>query len=349
MDQQEPYFIPLPSNNELISLQIELDEYITAIAWLNNKNLAVGTAAGTLYFLDIETEKVLHKIKAHNGSVQSISTNSQNLIATGGQDGLAKIFEWGNTNPIAQLKMNAEWIEKVVYSPDGLWLLVVAGNQFSLSKADGSLVYKSIIHESTISDICWRADSQQFSSACYSAVRFFNVDSAIEIDTLLWKNSMLSISWSPNNKFLCSGTQDSRIHFWQLPYKKGNDFEMSGYRGKVRNLSWDSKSNFMASNCWNEVIVWPFHKGKAPKGKKPIMLSHSTERVTTLNFQNFSTVLAVGNKTGMLCFYDPTTGNDYLAAVQLNGEITSLNWAPNDTYLSVGTANGFLYIVKDLS
>ncbi|TAF44512.1 MAG: hypothetical protein EAZ64_06445 [Sphingobacteriales bacterium] len=87
MKQQEPYFIPLPSNTELISLQIELDEYITAIAWLNNKNLAVGTAAGTLYFLDIETVKVLHKIKAHNGSVQSISTNNQNLIVTGGKMG----------------------------------------------------------------------------------------------------------------------------------------------------------------------------------------------------------------------------------------------------------------------
>lgn len=349
MESEEPYFLPLQSNDNLINIQIELDEYVTGICWLNNKHLAASTAAGTLYFIDIEIEKVLHKIKAHKGPIQSISSNLKNFVATGGQDGFFKIFEWGNITPICETKLYTDWIEKVAYSPNGEKLLVVAGNKFSLYQTNGELVYQSIEHESTISDICWKSDSQQFASACYSAVRFFDVEQANAQNTLEWKNSMISISWSPNANFLCSGTQDSRIHFWPLPYKKGSDFEMSGYRGKVRNLSWDSTSNYVASNCWNEVIVWPFHKNKPPLGKKPIMLAQSMERITTLKFQNNSTVLAVGDKVGTLVFYDPITGEEYLAAVQLNSEITHLEWAPNDNFLAVGTANGGLHIINDIS
>lgn len=348
MTTKEISYPPLASEDELIRLQLTLDEYVTGIGWLGKDKLAAGTASGSLYFIEIPSGNIIRKIEAHSGSVQSLSTNGTDLIATGGQDGMVHIYEWASGQPVAEVEMNADWIETVEYSPDGNFLLAVAGTGFSLLKARGELVYDFPKHESTVSGVCWRADSKQFASACYSAVRFFDVRYKVPQQTLKWQNSMISISWSPDFKFICSGTQDSRIHFWPLPYKEGSDFEMTGYRGKVRNLSWDAKARFNASNSWNEVILWPFN-GTAPMGKRPVTLSHAAERITAILFQKNTTVLAVGDKGGLLVFYDPLSGEDHLAAVQLKSEIVQVAWAENDEYLAAGTADGTLYVLDSIS
>lgn len=336
------------SEDQLIEFQLHLNEYITGIAWLGTDWVAASTAAGTLYMIDIPSAKILLEIQAHETPVQSLSSNGSDLIATSGQDGCVKIFKWGTAEPLKELEQDFDWIEKVEYSPDGNWLLVVAGTEFRLYKGTGELVFVFDQHESTVSNVCWRPDSKFFASACYSAVRFFDVRYKVPKQTLRWKNSMLSLSWSPDFKFLCSGTQDSRIHFWPLPYKEGTDFEMSGYRGKVKSLSWDSKSKFVASNCWSEIVLWPFD-GKAPLGKEPIVLTHSQARITSLCFHNNSTLLATGDKEGLLAFYEPIIVQEYLAAVKLDSEVVELAWNKDGSYLAAGTSNGSLYIVQSVS
>lgn len=329
----------------LIQFTLILDEFVTGIGLLKDGLTVASTAPGSLYLIDSLSEVIVNKFKAHGTAIQSLSTNGQNLIATGGQDGILKVFELGTEIPITVLETDAEWVEKVEYSPDGKYLICVAGTELLLMNERGKLIYKFTDHESTVSATCWRADSKQFASACYSAVRFFDVRYKVPIQTLKWQNSMISLSWSPDFKFLCAGTQDSRIHFWPLPFKTGKDFEMTGYKGKVKNLSWDHKANVIASNCWNEMVVWPF-AGKAPLGKSPTTLTLSKDRITSLAFEPEGPFLAAGDKSGLVGLYDPSIADDYLTAVQLDSEVVQIMWLRRRGKLVAATAQGLLYGLK---
>ncbi|MGF7079625.1 WD40 repeat domain-containing protein [Mucilaginibacter sp. UYCu711] len=333
------------TDSSLIIFKIPLDEFVTGIGMLAGGIVAAGTAAGSLYLVESSSGNILSKFNAHHAPIQSLSTNGQNLIATGGQDGMLKIFERNSETPLMIVETDAEWVEKVEYSPDGKFLIGVAGPDLLLMNERGELIYQFTDHESTVSATCWRGDSKQFASACYSAVRFFDVRYQVPLQTLKWQNSMISLSWSPDFKFLCAGTQDSRIHFWPLPFKNGKDFEMSGYKGKVKTLSWEHEAKMIASNCGNEMVVWPF-AGKAPLGQKPTTLTLSENRITALAFQPIGKILAAGDKRGLLGWFDPVIADEYLTAVQLDSEVVQILWSGEKGQLLAATAQGFLYGLK---
>ena len=324
-----------------------LDDYIIGINWNYKSNLvAVLTSTGRFAIFNHSAKAKQYAIKAHAiGAIRLGISPTENKAVTTGQDGLAKLWNLENGQLINEVRMNALWVEHITWSPNGNYYAIGAGNAIKVFNNKGALIQEYNLHESTVSGIEWRSDSQAFATACYGGVRLFEIEQEIPFQFLEWKNSMLSLSWSLDDKFICCGTQDSRVHFFPIPYSQGSDFEMSGYRGKVKILEWSFDSKYFLTNCWDEMVVWEV-SGVAPMGQQPIILLGHKAKITSAKFQSNNAVLASGDETGLLLFYDLTISDKAITGVNLETEISALNWSNDNNFLAIGTANGEVIIME---
>src|SRR5436853_350788 len=99
--------------------------------------------------------------------------------------------------------------------------------------------------KSTIADLAWCCDGRIFTTATYGGLTNWSVESDAPRHHFEHDGSCLAIAWSPDEKYLAAGNQDATLHFWRRPV--GDDAQMWGYLSKVRELSWDRTSRFLAT------------------------------------------------------------------------------------------------------
>ncbi len=320
----------------------QADDYVVGLGWSpGGEVLHVLSSAGTLHLLEAATGEVRLAEKAHPAGALCLSSSpAAAVVATGGMDGHLQLRDGLSGRLLATHRLGTAWVELVQWSPDGLYLAVSAGKCLRIYNLAGEELGRYCDHESTVSALSWRSDSQALATGCYSAVRLFELVRPQEpYETLLWKNSLISLAWSPNGRFVAAGTQDARIHFWPLPYVPQTDLEMSGYASKVKELSWDGSGTFLASNCHNEIILWDV-SGDGPAGTRPRVLRGHHGKISRLAFQQEGEVLASGDDIGELLLWAPQKSASPLAVESFAKEISALQWSPDQSKLAVGTAAG---------
>ena len=121
----------------------------------------------------------------------------------------------------------------------------------------------------------------------------------------------------------------------------GDDLEMSGYPTKVRELSWDATSRYLATGGGQEVTVWDC-SGRGPVGTKPITLSGHQDFLSVVRFQHRGKLLASGGADGLVYVWQlrGILRSRALHKGALTAGITSLVWSPNDQYIAVGDESG---------
>jgi WD40 repeat protein len=332
--------------NELEVWRDHADDYVQGLHWTNDTNwLCVPTSSGQLLLVNTYEGVITHKIQAHpNGILSSDISTFSDRMATGGQDGLVKIWDVKSGSFVRELKGGALWTEHVKWSPNGQYLATASGRFLNIWSVDGDLILSAGDHESTISAVSWRSDSETIATTCYGSVRFFSISKKINYETLFWQNSMISLAWSNDQKFIVAGTQDARVHFWPLPYLAEQDLEMSGYPGKVKNLAWDFKSSLLATESFNQIVVWKFN-GKAPVGQTPLMLEGHEGKVTSLRFQHKEDLLISGDNKGNVLFWIPSITHMALAGANTKSEVTATSWSPDDSQVAIGTREGEILIL----
>ena len=152
-------------------------------------------------------------------------------------------------------------------------LASAAGRKLKLWNAVGDLVREYPDQQSTISGLQWKPHVRQLASIAYGGVTLWNPQQSEAVRRLEWRGSSLVIAWSPDGKHIATGDQDSTVHFWII--STGNDLQMSGYQTKVRELSWDATSRYLATGGSQEVTVWDC-SGRGPAGTEPISLSRAS-------------------------------------------------------------------------
>ena len=121
--------------------------------------------------------------------------------------------------------------------------------------------------------------------------------------------------------------------------KDGKDLEMTGYPRKVRELSWDATSTYLATGGGHQITVWNC-TGKGPAGSEPISFDLHADPLSSLAFQNRGPLLASACTGGMLALWFPGGLKRVLIQTKVNGGISQLAWAPNDRLIAAGGETG---------
>lgn len=321
----------------------EVDDYVVAAGWSNPAGLlAVALGSGPIVLFDREGRRLV-SLAGHKVGTSSISWSADGrFLVSGGQDGHVRVWDATAGACVADAEAGAAWVECVACSPVGEVFASAAGRTLRLWSLRGEALRRYPDHPSTIADLRWQRTAPYFATACYGQLAVFSADSDKPAKRFTWKGSILAVAWSPDGNYAATGNQDATVHFWYR--KSGKDLEMSGYPAKVRELSWDGSSRYLATGGSSSPIVWDC-AGKGPAGSKPIQLDGHRDLLTSLAYQWTGPLLASGARDGEVHVWHPTRGERATGRFTMGGPITALCWSPDDRVLAATSGGGRVVVL----
>jgi WD40 repeat protein len=319
--------------------EAHLGDHVISMAWSpDGRRLACAAVGGPITVLDGVTGETVRALAGHGFGTTCVAWSADGAhLASAGQDGKVKLWEPGQDRERLSLAGGAAWVEKVAWCSVVNLLASSAGKKVRLWDTQGKMVREYPDHPSTVADLAWQPKAEILATAAYGALTLWRTDSDQPYRRFEWKGSMLALAWSLNGKYLATGDQDCTVHFWLV--KKGEDLMMSGYPAKVRELSWDASSRYLATGGGPTPCVWDC-SGKGPAGTEPVQLEGHAERVSALAYQHAGSLLASGGADAMLGLWLPAKQSEPLSLENLAAPLTTLAWSPDDRRLAAGTEEG---------
>jgi WD40 repeat protein len=341
----------------------QLDDYIIDLAWSpDGTQLAAASAAGPISLFDAADGMKRHELPGHDDGANCLSwqplrapesaSSSQLNLATGGQDGCVKFWDAMAGQHTATAELGSAWVEHLAWRPsssgaqptesDSPLLLAAAGKNLAALRPDGSVAHAFKPAPKTISALAFQPAGGCAAVAYFGGVCLWDADDFIAQKEFPYANGIHALVWSPDNKWLVSGNQDPSVHLW-IP-ETDTEFHMSGYESKVKFLSFDHTSRWLATGGGRDACVWDC-SGAGPEGREPAMLPHDAQ-ICAVAFQNTHGLLAAGSTDGAVQLWSPERKQPLRATVKMPAPATKLVWSPNDQQLAIGTEKGLVYVLK---
>lgn len=330
-----------------------LDDYIIDLAWSpDSAHLAAASQAGSLYLFDGATGKNRCELPGHEEGANCLawSPTSPTLLASGGQDGAVKFWDAAVGQHLATTKLGSEWIEHLAWRPaasaacaSAPILAAASGRELVFLGPDASIQHRFPRAPKTLSALAWHPQGGLLATAHFGGVCLWEVSGRNMQREFPYGQGIATLAWSPpDGRWLVSGNADPSVHLW-LP-EETQEFHMSGYDTKVRQISFDFSGKRLATTGGQDACVWDC-SGPGPEGREPVMLPHDAP-LTAVAFQNRTGLLAAASRDGALQIWSPERSQPLRATVQMGAPATRLAWSPDDRLLAAGTENGAVYVLS---
>ena len=329
--------------------KLGLTDHIQALAWSpTGDRLAAAVVSGPITILDANSGAVVHTLPGHGFGTAALDWQpGGKLLASAGQDGKVRLWDTTTGAETHALAGGAAWVETLAWRPSGNLLASGAGKKVRIWDAAGTLVRELPPQAGTVMDLAWRPGTDYLSVLAYGAARMY--DPAVsdqQVQAFEWKGSPLKMAWSPDGAVLAHGNQDSTVHFWYA--STGTDLQMSGYPTKVRELSWDFTSRYLATGGSSMPCVWDCQAGpNGPEGSKPRMLEGHDDLLSAVAWQARGYLLASASLDGRVIVWQPGNKKEpRMGQFRFESAVSTLAWAPGDKAFAVGTAGGTVALFR---
>lgn len=329
----------------------QLDDYVIDLSWsTDGSRLAAASTAGPISLFDTVNGTKLSTLPGHDDGTNAI-TWSGSMLASGGQDGSAKFWDATAGQHVASAKLGAAWVEYVAARPvvqengpntPTAVIAAAAGRDLYLLNLDGSVRHKFKSAPKTISALAWHPGGGAIAAAYFGGVCIWDADDYVAQKEFPYANGIHALVWSPDGKWLVSGNQDPSVHLW-IP-ETDTELHMSGYEGKVKYLSFDRTSRWLATSGGRDACIWDC-SGNGPEGREPAMLPHDAP-VCAVAFQKSHSLLATASQDGVVQLWSPERQQPLRATVRMPTPATKLAWSPDDQFLAIGSEKGAVYVLK---
>jgi WD40 repeat protein len=319
----------------------QLDDYVIDLVWSRDgAQIAAASASGPIAVFSSHDGSGRHEFPGHDPGTNVLGWGP--VLASGGQDGAVKFWDAAAGQHAATAKLGSAWVEHLAWGSSAL--AAAAGRKLALLNADGSIRHAFDDAPKTISALAWRAGetaADRFAVAFFGGVRLIDANDFSILKEFPYANGIQALAWSPDGKWLVSGNQDPSVHLW-IP-DGDEELQMSGFEGKVKHISFDRSSRWLATTGGREVSVWDC-SGTGPEGREPAMLSHEAP-VCAIAFQRAHGLLATASKDGAVQIWSPDRSRPLRATVRLPAPAAELAWSLDDRLLAIGSEQGALYVL----
>lgn len=327
----------------------QLDDYAIDLGWSpKGTQLAAASAAGPVSLFAAPDGARQHELSGHENGTNCIAWQpSADALATGGQDGAVKFWDTvaGQHVATAKIGTGGAWVDHLQWAGGGAGpqlLFAAAGRALIALRADGSVAHTFKSTPKTITALAAPPAGGAIAAAFFGGVVLWDTDDFLPQKELPYGNGIHALVWSPDNKWLVSGNQDPSVHLW-IP-EEDIELHMSGYETKVKHLSFDQTSRWLATSGGREACIWDC-SGAGPEGREPAMLPHEAP-VCALAFQGAHGLLATASQDGVVQLWSPERAKPLRATVRMPTPATKLAWSPDDRLLAIGTEKGAVYVLK---
>ncbi|RRJ94309.1 WD40 repeat domain-containing protein [Opitutaceae bacterium TAV4] len=330
----------------------QLDDYVIDLAWSpDGTRLAAASAAGPVT-LFATADGAPSQLPGHDDGANCLAWHpTQPLLASGGQDGAVKLWDVTTAQHVATHKPGPAWIEHLAWQPAAVTssaattpvLAAASGRALVLLNADGSTRHVFPDAPRTLCALAWHPTGACIAAAHFGGVRLLDAGDHRLQKEFPYANGVHALVWSPpDGRWLVSGNQDRSVHLW-LP-DEDQEFHMSGYEGKVKDLSFDHTGRWLATGGGNDACIWDC-AGGGPEGREPQMFPHDA-RVCAVSFQTAHGILATASQDGSVSLWSPGRPQPLRANIKMPAAATRLAWSPDDAHLAIGTEQGVVYVLK---
>jgi WD40 repeat protein len=303
--------------------------------------------------------------------IQNPEPRTQNpILATGGQDGAVKFWDAAAGQHVATANLGSAWVEHLAWAVGRVipnapgsaedperrvrdnppYLAAAAGRNLTLLNADASVRHTFSPSPRTITALAWGppsalrppASAPVLAVAYFGGVCLWNAGDFSAAKEFAYNNGIHALVWSPDGKWLVSGNQDPSVHLW-VP-AENDELHMSGYETKVKHLSFDHGSRWLATGGGRDACIWDC-AGAGPEGREPAMLPHDAP-VCAVAFQNTHGLLATASQDGVVMLWSPERKQPLRATVKMPAAATKLLWSPDDRFLAIGSEKGAVYVLR---
>ena len=318
-----------------------LDAYVVGVAFLEGGLLAAALGDGRVAFIKSESTSPPSFVSVHDGPCLSLALDqAEQRVLTGGDDArLVSTDTDGETTEIAAVA--GRWVEPIAVSSASGLCAAVFGKTVSIFAQDGSAV-GAFDHANTVGGLAFDPKGRRIAAAHYGGVSlWWAKPSTQKPKRLSWTGSHLTLTWSPDGKYVVTATQENELHGWRV--SDGDDMRMSGYPTKVKSMSWLPKGKYLATGGDERVVCWPFHGKGGPVGKAAIDLGWGFEGVVTVVAAHpRHDVVAAGYEDGATILVQIDRADSALVKRPGEGAVTALAWSADGQHLALGTESGFL-------
>ncbi|HZZ59127.1 MAG TPA: WD40 repeat domain-containing protein [Opitutaceae bacterium] len=324
-----------------------LDDYVIDLAWSpDNTALAAASAAGPIVLLAAADGKTLHSWDGHPNGTNCLDFAAGRL-ASGGQDGCVKLWDVAAGEQTASVPLGPAWVDHLAWRPQGgsggpPLLAAATGRKVVFVASDGTVRHRAPEATKTVSALAWHPSGGALAAAAFGGIRLWDADDFVLQKELPYANGINALAWSPDGRWLVSGNQDPSVHLW-MP-ESDVELQMSGYETKVKHLSFDVRSRWLATSGGQDACLWDC-SDPGPEGRAPAMLPHEAP-VGAVAFQHAHSLLATAAADGAVMLWSPERQQPLRATIRLPAPAAKLVWSPDDRYLALGTEAGALYVLR---
>ncbi len=327
-----------------------LDDYAIDLAWSpDGSQLAAASAAGPVFLFAATDGARRHLLPGHTDGTNCLAwqpaSAAPSLLATGGQDGAVKFWDAANGQHTANAALGSAWVDHLCWSGAAekpAHLFAAAGRVLSAVRPDGTVAHTFKPAAKTISALAPQPAGGCVAAAHFGGVQLWDSDDFVLQKEYSYANGIHGLVWSPDNKWLVSGNQDPSVHLW-IP-EQDVELHMSGYETKVKHLTFDHTSRWLATSGGRDSCVWDC-SGAGPEGREPAMLPHEAP-ICAVAFQHTHSLLASASQDGAVYLWSPERKQPLRATVKMPVAATKLAWSPDDRLLAIGSEKGVVYVLK---
>ncbi len=331
-----------------------LDDYAIDLAWSpDGTQLAAASSAGPVSLFAAADGQKRHELPGHTEGTNCLAWLSSAALATGGQDGAVKFWDASAGQHTATAPLGRDWVEHLAWVPSPAlssepsalgspYLLAAAGKTLTALRPDATVAHTFKPAARTITALAAPRQGGCVAAAHFGGVQLWDTDDFLLQKEFPYANGIQSLVWSPDQRWLVSGNQDPSVHLW-IP-EKDIELHMSGYETKVKYLSYDHTSRWLATSGGRDCCVWDC-SGEGPEGREPSMLPHEAP-ICAVAFQNTHGLLATAGQDGVVQIWSPERPKPLRATVKMPAAATKLVWSPDDRSLAIGSAKGVVYVLK---
>ena len=287
---------------------------VTSVAFSpNGRTLASGSADETIRLWNVNTRELIETLEGHTDAVTSVafSPNGQTL-ASGSWDETIRLWNVNTRELIETLEGHTDVVTSVAFSPDGQTLA-------SGSWDETIRLWNANITES---GVLWDLGTGE--QIKENTDRFLRTLEG-------HKDSINSITFSPDGRTLASGSVDKTIRLWNI--NTGELIEtLEGHKDYVRSVAFSSDGQTLASGgSWDNTIrLWNVNTRELIKSFE----GHESD-VESVAFSPDGQILASGGRNYSIFLWDTNTGKP-LKTLGVGTHITHIAFSPDGQTLASG-------------